>query len=399
MGITYSKSGDKWQPEATVKVVNPLLLGAASVMPLVIITGLLIAPSLPKAATQVPKVQLPSIQMPEIDLSAFAPVPVEHTQRSAWLGKVKVGAFSGEAAHLAGITHVSTYGLADAKQYAKYRESVHSTYGADLEDMNYFSLKQENFKDRVEKLERWILMAGEYGDVTIALEPLGEEKYDIFHDSTAMEFLSRAFQRAEKHDITIWIRFASESNLRGSEYSATQPSVADDFYEAAADFKSQMPGNVKLVFSPLINTFYVGKKYQKSLARRMFYGPNESNVLWDRIGGTIYRTTHPLLPMYEDYYSFMHELDPEAPFQICELGCAYPQREEVLAFLKLCGDGNWSMLEKVNLFARDINSRADPYSQFGYLEPVERAEKSKLAQETGEVQPMDSYIKPLITVQ
>lgn len=399
MGTTYSKSGDKWQPEATIKVVNPLLLGAASVVPLLIITGFLIAPTISKPTVHVPQVQLPSIQIPEIDLSSFVPVHVEHTHPSAWLGKVKVGAFSGEAAHLAGITHVSTYGLADATQYAKYRESVRATYGADLEDMNYFSLKQENFKDRVEKLERWILMAGEYGDVTIALEPLGEEKYDIFHDATAMEFLSRAFQRAEAKNITIWIRFASESNLRGSEYSATQPSVADDFYEAAADFKSQMPGNVKLVFSPLINTFYVGKQYQKSLARRMLYGPNKTNVIWDRIGGTIYRTTNPLLPMYEDYYSFMHELDPETPFQICELGCAYPKRAEVLEFLKLCGDGNWPMLQKVNLFARDINSRADPFSQFGYLEPIERAEKAKLAKETGEAQPMDSYIKPLISVE
>ncbi len=313
-------------------------------------------------------------------------------------GTVRLGAFAGEAARLAGLTVLSTYGLGDAHNYERYRQAIRHCYGVDLEDMNYFSLDQRNFDERVDMLEKWILMAGQYGDVTLAIEPLGKEKYAIFHNKRAMERLRRAFDSANEHDITVWVRFASESNLPGSEYTAArEEKVAFEFYDAAAAFKKQMPPNVKLVFSPLINTFYLGRYLQKPLAKKMFYGRGNKNVVWDRIGGTIYRTNLPLESTFSFYYDFMSTLDGQTEFQVCEVGGPYSRRDEVMRFIDLCAGTKWPKLVKVNLFARDINSRADPNAQFGFLEPTERATKWRRAETSGQAEYMESWLKPKLT--
>lgn len=309
-------------------------------------------------------------------------------------GQIKLGAFAAEAANIAGLTYISTTGLANPKDYAKYRASIRSTYGVDLEDMNYFSLAPNKLEHRLNQLEKWILLAGEYGDVTLALEPLGKSKYAVFRDQKVMSRLKNIFETADKSGITLWIRFASESNLRGSKYTAIYE--PDEFYKAAKNFKSQMPKNVKLVFSPLINTYVVGSTTQKSLARNMLYGPNQKNIIWDRIGGTIYRTDRSLVPMYNQYYQDMIELAPTTPFQICEVGGPYSQREEVQYFLKLCSQGNFPNLVKVNLFARNINQRADPEAEFGYIDPIERTTKTAIATQTKKPQVCESFIKSIL---
>ncbi|MFM9873332.1 MAG: hypothetical protein ACKVQS_07700 [Fimbriimonadaceae bacterium] len=320
--------------------------------------------------------------------------PKEKSLIAPIYGKIKLGAFAGEAANLAGLTYISTTGLSNKKDYEKYRTSIRSTYGIDLEDMNYFSLAPKKLNHRLTHLKTWILMAGEYGDVTLAIEPLGASKYKVFDDKNVMAKMKSIFDAADKKGITVWVRFASESNLRGSEYSSVNN--PNEFYEAAKKFKSQMPKNVKLVFSPLINTYIIGGETQKRLAQQMLYGPNDENKLWDRIGGTIYRTNRALVPMYRTFYQDMHELAPNTPFQICEVGCPYSQRDEVLDFLKSCSQGQFPALEKVNLFALNINRRADPSAEFGYLDPknrailIEKAIKSKLPQK------LDSFLKPII---
>lgn len=309
-------------------------------------------------------------------------------------GSIKLGAFAGEAANLAGLTYISTTGLANKKDYAKYRESIRSTYGADLEDMNYFSLAPEKLDHRLTNLKAWILLAGEYGDVTLALEPLGKEKYDVFFDKAVMTRLAAIFKVANKRGITIWVRFASESNLRGSEYRAIDR--PDKFYSAAENFKSLMPQNVKLVYSPLINTYIAGHQNQRLLAKKMLYGPHNENKIWDCIGGTIYRTDQPLLPMYNTYYEDMRSLAPQTPFQICEVGAPYSRKAELLRFLDSCSRGTYPKLRKVNLFARNINQRADPNAEFGYLNPTARTEKTQQAIKTGKPQKLESFIKPIL---
>jgi hypothetical protein len=309
-------------------------------------------------------------------------------------GKIKLGAFAGEAANLAGLTYISTTGLADKESYSQYRKSILATYGVDLEDMNYFSLAPEKLEHRLTKLKAWILLAGEYGDVTLAIEPLGKSKYKIFEDKKTMQHLAAIFDAANEKNITIWVRFASESNLRGSEYSALNN--PEQFYNAAAIFKSQMPKNVKLVFSPLINTYIIGRSTQKPLAQKMLYGPNKKNIIWDRIGGTIYRTDRPLTPMYDTYYKDLRALAPNTPFQICEVGGPYSRKAELLRFLDSCSQGNFPQLVKVNLFARNINQRADPDAEFGYLEPKARSQKIELAKTSCKPQQLDSFLKPIL---
>lgn len=366
-------------------------IGLTGLVAPVLVACLLVA-SAPKPIAAQPRIPNPqpvqAVDLPPVDLGStetIAPV----------YGSVRLGAFAGEAARLAGLTVLSTFGLGDAHNYELYRNSIRHCYGVDLEDMNYFSLEQRNFDERVDMLEKWMLMAGRFGDVTIAIEPLGKEKYAIFHNKRVMERLHRAFASAKEHDIRIWVRFASESNLPGSEYSAArEEKAALEFYDAAVAFKSQMPDNVHLVFSPLINTFYLGRYLQKPLAQKMFYGRGTKNVVWDRIGGTIYRTNLPLDSTFSFYYEFMSSLDPKTPFQVCEVGGPYSRRDEVMSFLDSCGRGKWPKLVKVNLFARDINSRADPDSQFGFLEPAERSTKWRRAELTGQPQLMESWLKP-----
>lgn len=326
-------------------------------------------------------------------------VSQSHSKRPVTLiepkyGQIRLGAFSGEAAHLAGLTYISTVGLSNPLDYAAYRASIRNTYGVDLEDMNYFSLEPTNLDSRLNALQSWIHLAGEYGDVTLALEPLGPTKYDVFKDKVTMLKLAAIFSSAESRGITIWVRFASESNLPGSEYRAVDR--PQDFYEAAQRFKSQMPKNVKLVFSPLLNTFYAGQSSQKSLAKKMLFGPNSENKIWDRIGGTIYRTDLSLSKTFNYYYDYLSKLAPNTPFQICEVGGPYARRSEIINFLESCSQGKYPQLVKVNLFAREINRRADPNSEFGFLEPVERATKTQAARTTKTPQLMDSFLKPVL---
>jgi hypothetical protein len=308
-------------------------------------------------------------------------------------GQIKLGAFAAEAAHLAGLKFISTNGLADPAAYAKYRSSIRNTYGKDLEDMNYFSLAPTNFEDRVIQLQKWMINASKYGDVTLAIEPLGPEKYQFFDQPDKLLKLSQTFRHPQLKNTTIWIRFASESNLRGSEYSAIkQPEV---FRQAAINLKHYLPKNAKLVFSPLINTYVAGRLAQRDFAQSVL-APHNNQPLWDCIGGTIYRTNLPLKPTYDQYYQEMVEISPNTPFQICELGGPYSKRKEVLKFLSDCAKGDYPQLIKVNLFARDINKRADPLAEFGFLEPAERATKSDFAQSSQTPAKMESFLKPIL---
>lgn len=397
MATFRKNSSGEWRAEPTSRVINPYPYIASVGIAMLAGIAILVVPALANniPATPKPKPAPQAVIPPQPQQEAAPqPLPTKPKLISPKYGQIKLGAFSGEAAHLAGLTHISTVGLANPTAYAAYRTSVRNTYGVDLEDMNYFSLDSKNLETRLQALQSWIHLAGEYGDVTLALEPLGPNKYEVFEDKVTMLKLATIFTSAKKKNITIWVRFASESNLRLSEYSAVNK--PEKFYAAAKSFKSQMPDNVKLVFSPLINTYYQGKSSQQLLAKKMFFGPNSENKIWDCIGGTIYRTDLPLTKAYRSYYDYMSELAPKTPFQICEVGGPYSRREELLAFLKDCSQGEYPRLQKVNLFARNINKRADPNSEFGYLEPVKRATKSQQAISTKSPQLMDSFLKPIL---
>ncbi|MBS1710963.1 MAG: hypothetical protein JSS71_04455 [Armatimonadetes bacterium] len=348
----------------------------------------------PPTRREPPRPPLQRFTLPPNGERASTFVPPRRDYVPPVYGQIRLGAFAGEAAHLAGITYISTVGLSDPARYAEYRESVHQTYGVDLEDMNYFSLEAKDLDSRIRSFQAWLLMAGRYGDVTVALEPPYDTKFEVFHDSATMAKLAVAFQRAKEAGITVWIRFASESNLHGSKYSVTDN--PDVYHDAAAEFKAQMPDNVKLVFSPLINTFVAGSAAQRPLAARMYLGQS-GKVVWDRIGGTIYRTDQPLEPTYRAYYDFMSSLDPKTPFQICEVGGPYSRRQETLAFLKTCSSGGFPRLVKVNLFARDINRRADPNAEFGFIEPSLKSRGFERAVASKRPSLAASFLKPVLS--
>lgn len=333
------------------------------------------------------------------------PLAVDLPAKKSFLplfGRVRLGAFSGEIADVCGLNGQSIATLSKPENYRPYRKMIRDVYGLDLEDMNYFSVGTLGWARSIPALRDWILMAGRFGDVTLALEPMGFYQYDEFEDSRAMQQLRRVFLEAEERGITLWVRYASEANLQRNPYSAgISRQHARLYFEKAVWLKNYMPKNVKLVFSPLVNTVIKGKRTQFRIIRRMFYGGDRraGKLPWDRIGGTIYRTDMALEPTYNEYYRFMSGLAPELPFQICELGGPYSRRAEVIRFLQDLARGKWPRVEKVNLFARDINKRADPNGSFGFIDPTLRAAAVAQAKSGQTPARIESWLKPVITAR
>lgn len=320
-------------------------------------------------------------------------------------GALRLGAFSGEAAEVAGLVGTSIQDLADPSTYDLYRRSVKKAYGLDLEDMNYFGIGQSEWGTRIPALDQWILNAGRYGDVTIALEPMGKgDPYAVFRPSPEMNELRGVFERAKQSGIRIWLRFMSEANDGTSIYTAVHSREdAIDFYRKAQWFKGFVPSNVKLVFSPLINLAVLKRENERERIHWMFAGDESTTDMfepWDCVGGTLYRTNLPLIPTYSTYHRMMVEecrlANLNIPFQLCELGGPYSRRAELISFLLLAKNGHWSGLRKINLFAHDINRRADPNAQFGYMNPKIRREAITTARKTGKPVFVGSWLKDLL---
>ncbi len=344
-----------------------------------------------------------AFKVEEKELGSRLPMPIETVDwsiREPVFGQIRLGAYAGEAANVAGIEWSSTWGLNVPGKYLLYRRSVRRAYGVDLEDMNYFSIGGKGWERRLGPLHRWILNAGQFGDVTIALEPDSKDGFSVFSKSAGMDELRRIFMDAQGAGITVWIRFGSEANLSGSPYSVYDDRVkAVGHFEKACWFKANMPDNVRMVFSPLINTAVHGWRNQKQTLRWMFQGDESTQDLvppWDCIGGTLYRTNMSLKPTFNRYYALMNEMEPSLPFQLCELGGPYERKHELMDFLKLAASGQWERLKKVNLFARQINRRADPKGRFGFMHPEERLRACKEAKSTGTPHYVTSYLKPLL---
>jgi hypothetical protein len=282
------------------------------------------------------------------------------------LGRIEVGAFAPEAAHLFGVDQMSLPALEDVDSYATYRLAVRTAFGADLADMNYLAVGTPGWQDRYNALKIWLYRSSAYGDPTLALEPLGSSRYRAFRDGPEMRRLRSVFTEAKEAGITVWIRFASECNLRNSAYSVwSDPTQIDRYKRSVKWFKGYMPSNVRLVFSPLINTAYLRDRRQIETLKAM-YVPGDYN----RIGGTLYATTwlHPVSG-YSWYYDFMRRLDPNADFQICELGGAFKRKAEVRRFLQLLFEGRWPKVRRVNLFDGALNPTATrEHGQFGFIE-------------------------------
>ena len=288
-----------------------------------------------------------------------------------FIGPLEIGVFAREASEVLHVEKLSIAVLNDDKLYDKYRIAVRDIYGADMPDMNYFSIGHLNWQRRIGQLHHWLLRAGAYGGPTLALEPdAKDDPYNALKDSPQLRQLRDMFLDVKKHGITVWIRFASEANLHGSIYSVTKSDELLEHYKAAAKWwKGFMPDNVKLVFSPLINTPYEASiknnPRQLTILRAMY----EKGV-YDRIGGTIYSTNYNVFDMYDWYTKFMRELDPTTPLQICELGGPLTHQQELVDFIKAGAKGRWKGLEKINLFAGQINARAQgEYGRFGFVIP------------------------------
>ena len=294
------------------------------------------------------------------------------------IGTVTVGAFSSEAMIQAGIRSRNTVGLDDDAIYDRYRADNRRVYGADLADMNYFSVGATGWEGRIGSLEGWLVRAGRYGDPTLAVEPRGHEGYALFRDSAAMRRLRGAFHRATAQGITVWVRFASECNLEGSAFSVYDSAARQKaFRHAAAWFRDYM--GVRIVCSPLINTPYMAQRvgeWRQIRTMRSLLEPG----LWDRIGGTIYATDPrnygTLEQMWGWWVNFVREYDPYTPLQICELGApirAIERREGVVRFLADIGSGRWQGVEKINLFAGAVNGRLQQtHGDYGFIAPGNR---------------------------
>lgn len=295
--------------------------------------------------------------------------------RRPYIGNLEIGVFAREAAEVLHVDKLSIATFADDQLYDKYRVAVRDIYGADMADMNYFSIGHLNWQRRIDQLHHWLVRAGPYGGgPTLALEPDSKEDpnnpYGALKDSPQLRKLRDMFADVKKHGYTVWIRFASEANLHGSVYTVTKSDEVLEHYKAAAKwFKSYMPDNVKLVFSPLINTPYEANlknnPRQLTILRSMY----EKGV-YDRIGGTLYSTDYNLFDMYDWYTKFMRAIDPDTPMQICELGGPLSHQQELVDFIKAAAKGRWKGLEKINLFAGRINARAEAeHGRYGYVIP------------------------------
>jgi len=317
-----------------------------------------------KSAPEVPVNKSPSTPPVTINSSTFA--PLAHVDRAPRLGLITLGAFAPEAVPFG---NLSLDSLNSDESYGEYREAVRSIYGADLADMNYLGVGVAGWENRYGAFSAWLTRASKYGDPTIAIEPVGPTGYGVFLDSPEMRSLRTVFDDAGRSGITVWVRFASESNLRYSVYSVyNSPTKVAEYRQAVRWFRSYMPPNVKLVFSPLINTAYLQDPRQIWTLTAM-YEPGS----YDRIGGTLYATSW-LRPKeaFDWYYHFMRKKDPKTPFQICELGSIYPRSEEVVAFLIRVAKGEWPGVQRVNLFAGDLNPLAvNQHGHFGFILPGE----------------------------
>ena len=88
-----------------------------------------------------------------------------------FIGPLEIGVFAREASEVLHVEKLSIAVLNDDKLYDKYRIAVRDIYGADMPDMNYFSIGHLNWQRRIGQLHHWLLRAGAYGGPTLALEP------------------------------------------------------------------------------------------------------------------------------------------------------------------------------------------------------------------------------------
>lgn len=369
---TLDQGGDGWhKADRASKSPAPVLaLGSIAVTLLTGLTAFLVL-----SAFTVPQDSQKGSLTQELERTEVPKIPRDF--KAPVIGSVTFGAFAAEAALSVGLESQSTRHFSDADSYGAYRDAVRAIYGADLEDMNYFAVGLGYKQERFASLAKWVFMAGQFGDVTLAIEPLGARGYSVFEDDNEeMVALKAIFERAKENNVQIWVRFASENNLGNSPYSVSASiKKATAFYKRAMWFRDYMPDNVGLVYSPLINTAITQQKTQERIIRASLLGGSGSTDYdqpWSRIGGTLYLTDINLVKHYDRYHKLMVQTMPDLPFQICELGGPYNRKKEVLAFLKLASEGRWEGLEKVNFFARTINQRADPKGAFGFVEPIAR---------------------------
>lgn len=317
----------------------------------------------------------------------------------ARMGQLTLGAFAGEAAEVAGIKDITVVGLSDPKVHAVYWQSVRKAYGVDLEEMNYFGIGDPGWTHRLPQLEAWAKQASRFGSVTIALEPIGKDHFHVFHDGPEMVAFRDVLKRLIEARVTVWIRFGSESNISNSDFSVTsEPGQTDFFFDRACWFKKYMPPEIKMVFSPLINTARAGV-HQPGFLRQMFQGadhPKSSFVPWDCIGGTLYLTDLKLHETYDWYYRLMSSMNTSLPFQLCELGGPYNRRDEVTGFMKEVAKGQWPRVIRINLFAHQINEKADPSGEFGFMNPENRRKAIDKAKETGKPVFVESWMKSFL---
>ena len=309
----------------------------------------------------------PVVRGPRAGGAAAGAIPSVTIGHAPRIGQVELGAFAPEVSSVSGLDNLSLTHLNDDAVYPQYRDSVRAVYGADLADMNYLAVGEPGWEPRFAAFRNWLFRAAKYGDPTIAIEPLGKSAYGAFADTEEMQRLRSVFEEANRAGITVWVRFASESNLRFSVYSVyNNPEKIDEYRKSVRWFRAYMPRNVRLVFSPLINTAYLQAPPQLFTLRRMYARGD-----YDRIGGTLYATTKlRLKPAYEWYHAFMRQLDPDCPFQICELGGIFARRSDIVEFLNSLANNAWPDVQRVNLFAGDLNATAiKDHGHFGFLEP------------------------------
>jgi hypothetical protein len=277
----------------------------------------------------------------------------------AKINGIRYGVFSREAAASRQLESFSIIGLYDISNHNTYREAIREIYGADLAEFNYFQLGFVSFEPRVRALREWLIRTSKFGDTALALEPRPDDPWGQFKASDPeMIELRTMFEELQEMGINVRVRFASEANLAGNPYSAvTNNASMEGFRRSARWFREFMPKNVRMVFSPLINTpamsFHLGARGAMTNVEKMY-----ERGVWDIIGGTIYSDPRLSLDrMFSIYFERMNKLDPGKPWQICELGGPRTMLAEVEQFA--LSARKWHGLDKIYLFAGAVNPRRE----------------------------------------
>jgi len=240
-----------------------------------------------------------------------------------------------------------------------YNTHIKEKFGVQLAMASYFKIGSSDYQQRIFNLRNWIKNAHTYGVPTIALElPRGHNKNErdsnygsINSRNPECVALQKMFTELKSKGISVKVRFLSEANLYDNPYSATRDE------------------NVKIIFSPLINTATENESYEKSSAFKKMLRMYDPSV-YSYIGGTIYaRPGGDMTETYRRYYDALKNINPKGIFVIDELGGPNECHNQIQKLAKNAIRGDFKELRHVNLFVYNNYEKKGVLSKGNLIDP------------------------------